>query len=254
MNSEDSATVPEPGVFGFVHSVETAGAVDGPGLRYVVFLQGCHLRCQYCHNPDTWTLDGGERISADRLAADIGKYRDFLVRYGGGVTLSGGEPLIQYDFVLETVRRCKAQGIHVALDTNGFLGDRVDDELLTLVDLWILDLKSFDSEVHKRATGVNNPTILRFAERLANHGKSLWIRFVVVPGLTDGADNVAGLANFVGWLPKVDRVELLPFHNLGAYKWRALGLDYQLDDTPAPSDANMTRVRQAFADCGVEAC
>ncbi len=237
---------------GYVHSIETAATLDGPGIRFAAFLSGCHFRCLYCHNPDTWKLKHGLHVTVDDLMAEVERYAEFLIRYEGGVTLSGGEVMVQDRFVETLVRRLKARGLHVALDTNGYLGDHVTEELLEDVDLWLLDLKAFDDARHRRLTGQSNAPVLNFARRLSEAGRPMWIRFVLVPGLTDDLGDIARLAAFTAGLATVERVEVLPFHQLGAFKWAELGLDYTLAETPAPEEAQIGEVRAAFAQHGLK--
>lgn len=236
---------------GYLHSIETGGTLDGPGIRFIAFLSGCHFRCQYCHNPDTWKLKHGLHATVDDVMEEVERYADFLIKYGGGVTLSGGEVMVQAPFVERLVVRMKARGLHVALDTNGYLGDKVSDPLLADTDLWLLDLKAFDDALHRRVTGQSNAPVLDFAQRLSQAGEKMWIRFVLVPGLTDGQDDVAGLADFIASLRGVERVEVLPFHQMGAFKWKELGLAYPLDGTKAPDDALLDRVHKQFAARGL---
>ncbi|NTU79035.1 MAG: pyruvate formate lyase-activating protein [Chloroflexales bacterium] len=231
---------------GFIHSYTTASAHDGPGLRTVVWTTGCHFRCQYCHNPDTWHLRAGREVRASALVEELARYEPFVRATGGGVTLSGGEPLVQARFALSVLRGCKARGLHTALDTNGFFGDRLADEDLAAVDLVILDIKSWTPETHRLATGVEVEPVLRFARRLAALGRPAWVRFVLVPGLTDDQANLEGLAAFVADLANVERVELLPFHQLGRAKWAQLGLAYPLGDTPPPSPEGVIRAAAVF--------
>lgn len=231
---------------GYVHSYETGGTLDGPGIRFIVFTSGCTLRCQYCHNPDTWKVKNGRLVTLDEVMAEIEKYSNFLIDYGGGVTISGGEPLVQHHFVASILRRCKERGLHTALDTNGHLGERVSREMMDDIDLFLLDLKSFDPEIHKEAVGVEVGPVLDFARRLSNEDQTMWIRFVLVPGLTDDFDNVEGLAEFVSTLNGVERVEVLPFHKMGEYKWEELGLEYKLKDTPPPGPKLIERVQEQF--------
>jgi len=239
------------GIEGYVHSCETCGTLDGPGMRYVLFLTGCQLRCQYCHNPDTWHLKHGRKTTVQEVMAEIGKYADFLNRYKGGVTVSGGEPLVQTAFLARILRRCKELGLHTALDTNGYLGHRVRGQLMEDIDLFLLDLKSWDRETYVALTGVDPGPTFEFARRLSESGKAMWVRFVLVPGLTDAEDNVEGLAEFVATLNGVERVEVLPFHKMGEYKWRELGLKYRLAETEPPTPALLERVREQFAARGV---
>ncbi|MEM9974642.1 MAG: pyruvate formate-lyase-activating protein [Pseudomonadota bacterium] len=239
---------------GYVHSIETAATLDGPGIRFAVFLSGCHFRCLYCHNPDTWKLKHGLHLTVEDLMEEIERYADFLIRYNGGVTLSGGEVMVQARFVETLVHRMKARGLHVALDTNGYLGDQVSDQLMRDVDLWLLDIKAFDTALHRRITAQSNAPVLDFARRLSAAGEAIWIRFVLVPGLTDAADDIEDLAAFVATLSGVERVEILPFHQMGAFKWKELGLSYQLSDTPVPDEGLIERVRRQFASKGLSVC
>lgn len=232
--------------YGYLHSVETGGTLDGPGVRFVLFTTGCELRCQYCHNPDTWRARNGRKVSVDGVLAEIGKYAKFLRDYKGGVTISGGEPLTQHRFVKQIFRGCKALEIHTALDTNGYLGDKLSDEDLADIDLVLLDLKAFDPDLHRRVTGVDNGPILDFARRLSDLDQPVWIRFVLVPGLTDDRADIEALAQFTGGLGNVQRVEVLPFHKMGEYKWRELGLDYRLADTLPPAPDLVEWARDQF--------
>lgn len=252
--SQAAAQVPEPNqeeVTGYIHSYETSGMLDGPGIRFVAFLTGCQLRCQYCHNPDTWQLKSGRHVTVNEVMAEIEPYADFLIKYGGGITLSGGEVLVQNKFVAKILRHCKKRGLHTALDTNGYLGDKVTPQMMGDVDLWLLDIKSFDPETHKIVTGVDVAPILTFARRLSDECRTMWIRFTLVPGLTDAFDNVDGLAKYVASLRGVERVEILPFHKMGEYKWKELGLDYKLKETTPPGPELIDRVHQQFASRGL---
>lgn len=234
---------------GYYHSYEITGAVNGPGVRFTLFLTGCPLRCQYCQNPDMWKVQQGQRVTVGRMVDEIAKYASFITTAHGGLTVSGGEPLLQIRFLEALVRRCKADlGLHIAIDTSGFLGDRVSDELLGLVDLFLLDIKSGDPETYALVTSAELEPTLRFARRLSHHGGRMWIRYVLVPGLTDAPANVAAVAAFVATLTGVERVEVLPFHQLGAAKWAALGLDYQLANAVPPSPALVDRVERQFAE------
>jgi pyruvate formate lyase activating enzyme len=238
---------------GYIHSYFTGSAYDGPGLRTVIWTTGCQLRCQYCHNPDTWHLKAGRAVTAGELVAEVASHGRFMTRTGGGVTISGGEPLVQAPFVSSVLRGCKAQGLHTALDTNGFFGARLSDEELALADLVLLDIKSWDPATHRRVTGVDVGPTLAFARRLAALDRPAWVRFVLVPGLTDDPANIAGLAEFVAGLPNVERVELLPFHQLGRGKWERLGLDYSLAATPPATAEATLRAAEIFRARGVNA-
>ena len=248
----DETCVPERGK---IHSVETCGTVDGPGIRYVVFLSGCSLRCRYCHNPDTSFVPRGEETDAREVVADVVRYADFLRGSGGGVTLSGGDPLFQVEFSRAILSGCRAAGLHTALDTSGALGAAADDAFLSLVDLTLLDVKSGDPATYRAATGGDLAPTLAFARRLAALGKKIWLRFVLVPGLTDADGNVRRVADFAASLGGnvVERVDVLPFHKIGAFKWRELGLKDPLAETPEPSAEAVARARNIFVSAGFPA-
>lgn len=235
-------------VRGFIHSAETTGTVNGPGVRYSLYLSGCPLRCLYCHNPDTWEMRLGEQVSVDRVVGDIGEFLVFLRTTGGGLTLSGGEPLLQPRFVEALFRRVKQRwDLHTALDTSGNLGDRASDELLDLTDLVLLDVKSGLPDTFRRLTGAELAPTLVFGERLAHRGNAMWIRYVLVPGVTDAPDNVAAVARYVASLgPSVQRVEVLPYHDLGAHKYAELGTSYPLAGVPGPTPEQLEAARGAF--------
>ena len=236
---------------GHVHSIETAGMLDGPGIRQVIFLTGCPLRCLYCHNPDTVCLGNGELRSAGELLADLARRRAFL--RGGGLTISGGEPLVQTGFVKALLAGAKELGLHTAVDTSGYLGARVDDDLMALTDLWLLDIKSFTPVTYKRVTGVEVEPTLAFARRLAARKRPMWIRFVLVPGLTDAVENIEGIAAFVAGLgDAVERVEVLPFHKMGEAKWASSGLAYTLQNTPPATPEQVNKARMIFRGVGLE--
>jgi pyruvate formate lyase activating enzyme len=241
---------PSPTTEGFVHSVETCGMVDGPGIRYVLFLHGCPLRCQYCHNPDAQGKPSGETLTAEEAFADVLKYKSFIRK--GGLTISGGEPLMQPAFVQAMFTMAKEAGLHTTLDTSGFVGHKASDEILDKTDLVLLDIKSFSPMTHKMVTGVCVDQTLKFAKRLDARGNKVWIRFVLVPGLTDHEKNIDGLAQFVSELGNVDRVEILPFHKMGEEKYKRSGFAYKLGNTPTPTDDQVARARAIFANHGVE--
>lgn len=241
---------PEGDVLGWVHSSETAGMADGPGIRYVLFLSGCMMRCLYCQNPDTWRLHNGQPRMASDVVREIARYARFL-RSHGGVTISGGEPLVQAEFVRAILRGCKELGLHTALDTNGYLGSRADDEFLADVDLVLLDIKEWNPEAYRKLTGVALEPTLAFAERLARLKRPVWLRYVLVPGLTDNFDHIAGLAGYAASLGNVERVDVLPFHKMGEYKWKKLGIPYTLGETPSPDPAQVESVRDVFRSRGL---
>lgn len=235
---------------GYIHSVETCGTVDGPGLRYVLFLNGCPLRCQYCHNPDAQGRPSGELTSAAEAFEDVLKYKSFIRK--GGLTISGGEPLMQADFVQAMFQQARDAGIHTALDTSGFVGHKASDELLDLTDLVLLDIKSFSPMTYKYVTGVCVDQTLKFAKRLSARGNKMWIRFVLVPGLTNAESNIEGLAQFVSTLEHVERVEILPFHKMGEEKYARSGIAYNLTQTPTPTAGEIAAARSIFARHGIE--
>jgi len=238
-------------LLGYVHSWEVGSTVDGPGLRFVAFLTGCLLRCQYCHNPDTWHKHNGRPVTVLRALREIGKYTQVLKLSRGGVTLSGGEPMVQHAFMAQVFRRCKALGLHTCVDTSGRLGDRLTDAELMDIDLQLLDIKSGDPAVYERLTHQPLQPTLDYALRLSALARPMWIRFVLVPGLTDGHDNVERLADFCAGLRGVERVEILRFHQLGRDKWRRLELDYPLADTQPPDPELAERVRGQFRSRGL---
>jgi pyruvate formate lyase activating enzyme len=238
-------------VEGYVHSVVTGGAVDGPGLRYVIFLAGCPLRCLYCHNPDTRHMTDGRHKGVVHYLNEILLYQHYLQRTGGGVTATGGEPLAQPDFVTALFQGCKAMDLHTALDTSGFLGDNASDALLEATDLVLLDIKSFDTGVYKDLTGGNLAPTLRFAERLAAMKKATWLRYVLVPGWTDDLNSIKALADYAARL-EMEKVEVLPFHKMGEPKWEALKYEYALKDTEPPPPELVAQVKQVFVDRGLK--
>ncbi len=241
------------GDLGWIHSYETGSTLDGPGIRVVVFMSGCLLRCKYCHNPDTWHLKDGTKIPFERAKTALQAYAAPLRAMDGGLTISGGEPLVQMHFTKRLFAAAKGMGLHTALDTSGFLGARADDEYLRQVDLVLLDIKSWDPQTYRHAVGQDIKPTLQFAERLAALGKPVWVRFVLVPGLTDDPANVEGIARFVAPMRNVEWVEILPFHQMGAFKWQAMGLDYELSDTSSPSPELVDRVIGQFQDAGCRA-
>jgi pyruvate formate lyase activating enzyme len=241
----------EDDLLGYVHSYEVGSTVDGPGIRFVAFLTGCLLRCQYCHNPDTWHKHNGHPVTVSRAMAQISKYAEVLKISKGGITLSGGEPMVQKDFVLSIFKHCKELGLHTCMDTSGRLGERFSDEDVQLIDLHLLDIKSGDPEIYKKVTNQPLQPTLDYARRLSDLGRPMWIRYVLVPGLTDGEDNVQRVADFVASLKTVERVEILRFHQMGTHKWQELGLQYPLINTEPPSKELSERVREQFRSHGL---
>ncbi|MGY4742210.1 pyruvate formate-lyase-activating protein [Streptomyces sp. ATMOS53] len=238
---------------GRIHSWDLSTGVDGPGTRFVLFVSGCPLRCLYCANPDTWHMRDGREVTVDEVMAEIEKYRAFVTTAGGGVTVTGGEPLLQSAFTGEVLRRCKEAGLHTALDTSGFLGARATDELLADTDLVLLDIKSFDIGTYRKLTGGHLAPTLSFATRLDRLGVPMRIRYVLVPGWTDDPRSVDDLADFAAGLGTVERVDVLPFHKLGSPKYEALGIPFPLRDTPSPARDSVERVREQFRERGLAA-
>ena len=216
---------------GKIHSIETMGLVDGPGIRVVVFLQGCSLRCKYCHNPDTWEYGCGEEYTPSQLVNKIKRYKPYFNTSNGGVTFSGGEPLRQPEFLIEVLKLCKKEGIHTCIDTSGF-GVGMYDEILKYTDLVLFDIKDLTRERYKNVTLMNIDESLKFLEAVQNSGTKMWIRHVVVPGLTDGEEHIRELKKFIKNLKNVEKVELLPYHLLGVNKYENMGLSYPLEGTP----------------------
>jgi pyruvate formate lyase activating enzyme len=240
-------------VTGRIHSWDLSTGVDGPGTRFVLFTSGCPLRCLYCANPDTWHMRDGREVTVDEMMTEIDKYRGFISTAGGGVTLTGGEPLLQPAFTGAVLRRCKQAGLHTALDTSGFLGARATDELLADTDLVLLDIKAFEVNTYRALTSGELAPTLGFATRLDRLGIPVWLRYVLVPGWTDEPEAVDGLARFAAGLDNVDRVDVLPFHRLGAAKYEALRIPFPLKDTPVPDAALTERVRGQFREHGLSA-
>lgn len=247
----EPSTAPPAEVIGQVHSIETMGTVDGPGLRYVLFLSGCPLRCQYCHNPDAQGIPRGTPTTPAQAIADVLRYKSFIK--SGGLTISGGEPLMQPHFVREVFKLAKAEGLHTTLDTSGFLGAAADDELLNHTDLVLLDIKSGDPATYKHTTGVNLEPTLLFARRLDKLAIPVWLRFVLVPGLTDAPANIEKLAAFAATLGNVQRIQILPFHKMGEHKYEDCNKDYQLAATPSPTSNEVQATRDIFKRHGLTA-
>ncbi len=235
---------------GLVHSVESCGTVDGPGIRFILFLAGCSLRCRYCHNPDTSFVRRGEKRSAGDVLEEISRYADFLKVAGGGVTISGGDPLFQPDFTGAILRGCKEMGLHTCIDTSGHLGINANDDMLAHTDLILLDIKHWNPQKYKMLTGAELRPTLDFAERLATMNKPVWLRYVLVPNLTDDMEEIKTLARYAHALGNIERVDVLPFHQLGKFKWQELGLEYTLKDTEAPDTAQTAQAKAMFEEAG----
>jgi pyruvate formate lyase activating enzyme len=243
----------ETGDIGFLHSFTTGSTVDGPGVRVVAWTSGCQFRCLYCHNPDTWYLSNGMPVTLSRAIEELQKYRQGLKRMSGGFTLSGGEPLMQDRFAVRLFAAAKAMGIHTALDTNGFLGQRLSDEELKQIDLVLLDIKCWDPVRHQELVGKDIGPVLEFARRLSALKRPIWQRFVLVPGLTDDLEDINQLAKFSASLGTVERVDVLPFHQLGRFKWKNLGLNYELEKVEPPPGDLVARVCNQFRAEGLKA-
>ncbi|WP_407810115.1 pyruvate formate-lyase-activating protein [Spirulina subsalsa] len=240
-------TPPAPVQVGRIHSIETCGTVDGPGIRFVIFTQGCPLRCLYCHNPDCQTINDDATVTTvDEIMARIKQTKNYL--RNGGVTISGGEPLMQPGFVAEIFERCHQIDLHTALDTSGYIAPELAEPVLKNTDLVLLDIKSYHPDLFRKVTSVSIEPTLKFARYLAKIGKPTWVRFVLVPGLTDIEENVVSLAKFVSSLGNVEKVEILPFHKMGEYKWQQMGLPYVLGDTQPPTPEQLDHVIQIFRD------
>lgn len=238
-------------ITGYVHSYEVGSTVDGPGIRLVAFLTGCFLRCQYCHNPDTWHKHNGRAITVARAMKEIGKYAKVLEMSHGGITLSGGEPMVQREFMMQIFRRSKQLGLHTCVDTSGRLGERLTDDDLMQIDLQLLDIKSGDHDIYRTVTGQPLAPTIEYARRLSALRRPMWVRYVLVPGLTDGVDNVEKVADVCAELQSLERVEILRFHQMGRDKWHKLGLIYSLQNTEPPSPELSERVREQFRSRGL---
>ena len=250
---DESQLKDEEGAFGYCHSYETSSRYDGPGLRAVLFVSGCLLRCSYCHNPDTWHLKDGSYMSIQQVLGRLGEFAPSLVSLGGGLTISGGEPMVQLAFTRRIFQGAKAMGLHTAIETSGFLGARADESYLKAIDLVLLDVKSSNPDTYRRVTGRDLTPTLRFAERLASLSKPVWVRFTLVPGETDDPANVEGIAKFVAPMENVEWVEVQPFHKMGEFKWKAMNMEYKLANTEPPTRDLVNRVIGQFRDAGCNA-
>ena len=250
----DVRTALASGDMGFLHSFTTGSAVDGPGVRVVAWLTGCQFRCLYCHNPDTWNLTNGVPVTLDRAKTQLSKYRQGLKIMKGGFTVSGGEPLMQHRFVVKLFTAAQAMGIHTALDTNGYLGNRLSDEELERIDLVLLDIKAWDPERHQQLTGMDPAPVLEFARRLSARKRPIWLRYVLVPGWSDDQEDIAQVAGFTASLGNVERVDVLPLHQLGAFKWKQLGIEYKLQDVEPPTAEIIENTCAQFRAAGLKVC
>jgi pyruvate formate lyase activating enzyme len=250
--SADGGDRPAPGSVGYLHSVETFGTLDGPGIRYVLFFQGCHLRCLFCQNRDTWERRPGRVATVEELLGEFRRYKPYMTSSGGGITASGGDPILQPDFVASLFEASHAEGIHTALDTSGLT--RITPEVTTLLahtDLVLLDVKHVDPQAHRELTGRSNERIIAFAHHLAEIEKPVWIRHVIVPGYTDTHESARATAEFLTAFPNIERVDLLPYHAYGKHKWEALGEPYPMEGVEPPSPARVAQLRECFVDAGL---
>lgn len=228
-----------------IHSFETFGAVDGPGIRFVIFMQGCSLRCKYCQNRDTWELNAGMEYTVEELLAKVCRYKNYFSVSGGGVTVSGGEPLLQINFLIDFFKELRKLGIHTAIDTSGsFAITEQMKELIDLTSLFLLDIKCINDNICKELTGVSNQRELEFARYLSKNNKPMWLRQVLVPGITDKEEDLRTLKQFITELKTVEKVELLPYHDLGKFKWSKLGCKYELENVPTATPQDINRAKQ----------
>jgi len=239
---------PNTGLTARIHSVETAGMVDGPGIRYIIFFQGCSLRCKYCHNPDTWKLSGGEEKTVAQLLYDVKKYRSYLRFSGGGVTITGGEPFVQAEFLISLLSALQGAGIHTALDTSGHTSTETARRALKHTNLMLLDLKTIDPKTYRHVAGVEIDSTLRTLEIAHEMGVPAWIRFVLVPGLTDNAAHMHQMRKYLDSFDNIQKIEVMPFHKMGEYKWADLGIKYHLTDTPPPDRKDLEEARRILGD------
>lgn len=231
-------------ILGNIHSFESFGTVDGPGVRFVIFMQGCSLSCKYCHNRDTWQLKGGQQYSSDEILEKILKYKNYIMQ-NGGVTVTGGEPLLQVKFLIQLFSKLKKHGFHTAIDTSGMV-DITEDikKLLTLTDLVLLDIKHIDDEKCKKLVGRSNTQELAFAQYLSNNNIPIWIRQVIIPGITDDEYDLLKLKDFISSLKTVEKIELSPYHDMGKYKWIQLGLNYELENIRTADTNDIERAKK----------
>jgi pyruvate formate lyase activating enzyme len=239
---------------GRIHSIDTFGTVDGPGIRFVLFMQGCALQCQFCHNPDTWDTGAGKAVTVEDILNEIEPYLTYYRRSGGGITVTGGEPTLQAPFVAALFSECKKRwGLHTALDSSGFCDPEHVQGLIDVTDLVLLDLKQMNSDKHEKLTSQRNERIHKFALSLSKRNKPVWIRHVLIPSLTDDSEDLRALGAFIGGLQSVERMELLPYHQMGVYKWQQLGKVYPLEGIPVPTNAEIERANRLIEEgrqCG----
>ncbi len=228
---------------GRVHSFETFGTVDGPGIRFIVFLKGCPLRCKYCHNRDAWSSEGAKLYTPQEVMKEVLKYKNFIEASHGGITVSGGEPLIQQEFVMELFKLCREAGIHTAVDTSGYVNVEDVKETLEYTDLVLLDLKQANTKKHMELTGVDNERIKLFTSYLGEIGKPVWIRYVLVPGYTDDEEDLLSAYNYLKGFKNIEKIEVLPYHSMGKVKWEKLNVEYPLEGVPSPSQEEVDRAK-----------
>ena len=235
---------------GKIHSFESFGTVDGPGIRYVIFFKGCPLRCKFCHNPDTWTFEGSKEYEVDEVVNQAMKYKNYFMR-NGGITITGGEPLVQIDFAIELLKKFKALGVHTAVDTSGFMFDPNNEEsvnkhkeLIKYADLFLLDIKQIDNDKHIDLTGKPNTNTLAFAKFLSDNNKDMWIRHVLVPGITTNVDDLKKLKEFIDTLKTVKKIEVLPYHTMGVVKYQNLNIDYPLKGVLPPTKEEVKMAKE----------
>ena len=238
-------------VKGRVHSIETFGTVDGPGIRFILFMQGCPLRCKYCHNRDTWDVKGGTEYTTDEIIEQVKKYSSYMKFSGGGLTVSGGEATLQPEFLKDLFKKAQENEIHTCLDTSGFVNIDVIDPVLDYTNLVLLDLKHMVPEKCKDLVGVSIDKTLEFAKHLSDRNIPVWIRHVLVPGITDDIENLELMGKFISTLKNVDRVELLPYHTLGVHKWENMGFEYELKDVPDATSEDIEKASKILAEFGV---
>ena len=238
-------------IIGRIHSIETCGTLDGPGIRYVAFFQGCPLRCKYCHNPDTWVKSGGTEYTTNELLQDIKKYKSYITPNGGGFTAGGGEPLMQPEFLLELFKKLKKIGVHTAIDTSGYAELDTVKEVLKYTDLVLLDIKSINPETFKKITAQEIDLTLALAKYLNEKNIPVWIRNVIVPELSDNIEDIENLAKYLKTLSNIEKVQFLPFHKMGEFKWEALNIKYDLAETEAPEKQVMSHIKEIFKQQGL---
>lgn len=236
---------------GRIHSIETMGTVDGPGIRYVVFMQGCPLRCIFCHNRDAWDPKAGKEVTVDELVEDLNKYMFFMKKSGGGITATGGEPLMQPEFTKELFKRVRAMGLNTTMDTSGFIDIDKSKDLLEVTDLVLLSIKQVIEEKHRELTGVGTQKIIAFLNHLREIGKPVWIRYLILPGYTDDPEDLERLAIMLKDYNNVELVDILPYHDMGAYKWEELGYDYPLKGVPVPTTEEVEKAKDVFRKHGL---